>query len=81
MIMFMYMFSTGSVDYNSGPYNVIFPAGETNATFDVTIINDNLLERNENFTLIINVNSLPRKVTTNTIAQATVTIIDNDSKF
>ena len=78
--MFMYMFSTGGVDYNSGPYDVTFPAGETNATFDVTLVNDNLLERNENFTLTINVNSLPRRVATNTIAQTTVTIIDDDSK-
>ena len=41
------------------------------------------MEINETFTLtvIAVMNSLPRKVTiNNTIAQATVTIIDNDSK-
>ena len=78
----MYIFSAGGVDYISGPYDVTFPAGETNATFDVTIVNNNLLERNENFTLTINVNSLriPRNVTTDAIAQTTVIIIDNDSK-
>ena len=78
----IYAHFTGGVDYNSGPYDVTFHVGETNASFDVSIINDNLLERNENFTLtIIVVNSLSRKVTTtNAIAQTTVNIIDNDSK-
>ena len=75
------MHSIGGSDYNSGPYDVTFPAGQTNATFDIPIINDNILERNENFSLtIIVMKSLPRNVTTNVIAQATVTIIDNDSE-
>ena len=41
----------GGVDYNSGPYTAIFPAGSTNATFNVTIIDDDLLEANENIFL------------------------------
>ena len=77
----IYVHSIGSVDYHSGPYDVTFPAGQTNASFDVIINNDNILERNENFSLtIIVMKSLPRNVTTNAIAQATVTIIDNDSE-
>ena len=78
----IYVHSIGSVDYHSGPYDVTFPAGQTNASFDVIINNDNILERNENFSLtIIVMKSLPRNVTTNAIAQATVTIIDNDSEY
>ena len=30
-------FTGGGVDYNSGPYNVIFPAGVTNVSLNVTI--------------------------------------------
>ena len=59
-----------------------FPAEATVASFDVSIINDNILERNENFTLTIVMDSLPSKVTTNvTIAHTTVVVIDNDGKY
>ena len=59
----------------------MFAAGVTSVSFDVIINDDNIIETNENITLSIAVNSLPRKVTTNVnIAQTTVTITDNDSK-
>ena len=59
----------------------MFAAGVTSVPFDVIINDDNIIETNENITLTIAVNSLPRKVTTNvTTAQTIVTIIDNDSK-
>ena len=41
------------MDYTSGPYTVMFPAGQTTATFDVRIIDDDdVLEVDENFILI-----------------------------
>lgn len=59
----------------------MFPAGVTSVIFDVIITDDNIVEMNENLTLAITVNSLPRKVTTNvTTAQTIVTIIDHDSE-
>ena len=59
----------------------MFPAGVTSVLFDVIITDDNIVEMNENLTLAIAVNSLPRKVTTSvTTAQTIVTIIDNDSE-
>ena len=66
----------GGVDYNSGPYNVTFPAGVTNVSFNVTIINDNVLENNEIFHLIIDSSSLPNGVAYGKINQVTVNILN-----
>ena len=44
------------------------------------INSDNILERNESFRLTIAMDSLPKKVTNVSIAQATVIIVDDDSK-
>ena len=71
----------GGDDYNSGPYNVTFPAGVTSVSFNITIINDNILEDNETFELIIDDSSLLSTVTT-VIPNKTVIIIrDTDSKL
>ena len=50
-------------DYNSGPYNVTFPAGVTTVSFNITIINDDVSEDHETFNLIIAEDSLPKSVT------------------
>jgi len=68
-------------DYNSGRYNVEFVAGLTEATVNVSIIDDNITERNESFILSINASSLPSKVSIDDHNQATVTILDNDGKY
>ena len=68
------------MDYSSGPCNIIFPAGDTTAKFDVLITDDNILEEIENFTLTINSSSLPTNVTVGDPNEATVTIVDNDRK-
>ena len=68
----------GGVDYGSGPFTVIIPAGDISVPFDVPIINDNVLEANESFNLTINSSSLPNRVTVTNPYQATVTIVDND---
>ena len=69
------------MDYTSGPYTVTFPAGQTTATFDVPINDDDILEGNENFILTINPSSLPSDVSVGDPDQATVTIVDNDRKY
>ena len=68
------------MDYISGPYTVTFPAGQTTATFDVPINDDNILEGIENFMLTISPSSLPSSVFVGDANQATVTIVDNDRK-
>ena len=70
----------GDVDYNSGPYSVRFPPDTTCVPFDVPVINDNILEHNETFSLIIWSTSLPDQVIIGNPRQSTVTIIDDDSK-
>ena len=67
----------GDVDYNSGPYTVQFDIGVTRVPFNVSITEDNILEGNETFNLIIDSSSLPSKVIIAN-GQATVTIVDND---
>ena len=68
----------GGVDYDSGPYIVIFPAGEISVYLDVPIHNDNILEDDKNFTLTIDPSSTPDGVSG---GPATVTIVDNDRKW
>ena len=75
------VYSTGGgVDYYSGPYTVTFGAGITRVSFNVTIIDDNMLEPNEQFDLTIISSSLPNGFTVDNPSQATVTIVDDDSE-
>ena len=68
------------MDYGSGPYTVTFPAGETRVSFNVSINNNDIYERNEDFTLIIN--PPIAGVTVGSPDQATVIIVDNnDGKY
>ena len=66
-------------DYGSGPHDVIIPANTTSVQFDVVIMDDNILEKAENFILTINISSPPFSVIV-TDPQATVTIVDDDGK-
>ena len=68
------------MDYTSGPYTVIFPAGQTTATFDVPINDDDILESNEDFMLMIDPLT-PIDVTVGSPDEATVTIVDDDCKL
>ena len=68
----------GGVDYQSGPYNVKFPAGVTNVSFNVLINNDNILEVNEEFNLIIRHSS---SIATHSPHRITVIILNDDSKY
>ena len=69
------------MDYTSGPYPVLFRAGETSVTFDVPITDDSILEDNENFMLTIDQSSLPGYVFCGNPDEATVTIVDDDRKY
>ena len=64
------------MDYTSGPYTVTFPAGQTTATFNVPINDDDVIEGAENFMLTIDSSSLPTGLTVGDPGQVTVTIIE-----
>ena len=70
----------GDIDYSSGPFFVTFPARVTRVSFVVVISNDNILEGDEKFSLVIDPSSLPAGVTVSNPALAAVTIYDDDGK-
>ena len=72
------MLTGESIDYDSGPYTITFPAGVTSVTFDILVTDDNKSETNEHFNLTISSSSLPATVTCAEPCNATVTIADND---
>ena len=59
----------------------MFPAGLTEAIFNISLIDDDILEVTETFILIINPSSLPNNVTIGELGEAAVTILDNDGEF
>ena len=69
------------MDYGSRPYEVTFTAGTTEASFNVSLTDDNIFERNEKFMITIDPSSLPSNVTVGDPDQVTVTIVDNDGKY
>ena len=78
------MYLTGGQDYqipNNQYIKVKFPAGETRASFDINIINDDFLEEPETFRITIFELSVPYGITLGSITSAIVTILDDDSKF
>lgn len=60
------------------PYNVEISAGQTTFPFNVSIINDSILEKNESFLIIIVSGSLPNRIHRGNIGSTNVTIVDND---
>jgi len=70
----------GDDDYDSGPYNIRIPAGEIHIEFNVSVIDDNTVESNENFVLVITTESLPKNVKSGNPNKTTVTIVDRDGK-
>ena len=78
---------TDTVDYQytprrSGQITVIIPAGRTSVSFDVTILDDIIIEEDiESFQLSIVDVSLPHDVSVGSIQNATVNIIDDDCKY
>ena len=62
----------------SGPYNVSIPAGQTHVVFEVSIVDDIIVERNETFTLVIIPESLPEKIKITNPERTSITIVEND---
>ena len=74
------MVYVGGVDYNAGLSNVMISAGDVRVTFNILINDDNILEATEEFNLTISSISSSR-IFASSIQQATIFIIDNDSKY
>lgn len=74
-----YNITGGGIDYTSGPYSVNFPVGSTNASFDIKINNDRVLEEDEVFN--ISINSITNGHIVGIPKVAAVTIIDTNSKY
>ena len=71
---------TGGIDYFLGPFSVTFPAGVISVPFNVTLVDDDLVEPYESFTLYIDTSSLPDNVKRVYPYSVSVTIVDDDSK-
>lgn len=65
-------------DFASGPFNVTFHAGETVAMFNVSINDDNTVENNETFAILIDQSSLPNGVSIGNPSRTVVIIVDDD---
>jgi len=79
--MSLVQYCTGCVDYNSGPYIVMFTAGQTRASFGLSVNKDNTLEADEDFTITIDPSSLPDNFGVGDHGSATVTIVDDNGEW
>ena len=68
-------------DYESGPFSIAVIAGEIRVSYNISIINNNIFEASESFTLSINSSSLPSKVLIEPDCMLVVTIVDDDGKL
>ena len=80
LILSFVLIAGNSIDYYSGPYTVNVTAEETkNAVLNIPIIDDNKLEMDENFSVIITSTSQPEKVFISSgRSQAVVFIVNDD---
>ena len=77
LIVVIYL-TLGGVDYASGPYMVEIPAGQTSVKFNISIIEDTILESNEYFILAITSTSLPNKISPGGFDRTNITIVEDD---
>ena len=73
-------FNTGNTDYEPMPYSILFPAGIKVNGFKIEIIDDNIFEDTESFSVVIDSSSLPSGVGVAYPSEASVLILDDDSK-
>ena len=69
---------TGGIDYESIPKVIEIHSGETVASFNIAIFDDNWTEMDEVLSVTIDQNSLPNRVTIAGGGLATITIVDDD---
>ena len=75
----LYGNSTGGGKDYIGPYNVTFPAGITQIEFTIPINDDDVVEdKEESFSLSINLSSLPKNINAGDPDHAAIIIVDDD---
>ena len=77
--IFKCIISGGGVDFNSATQTATITAGTSNSTVDITVINDDIVEGDEMFTMTLNVPTSPG-ITAGDITMATGIIIDTSCK-
>jgi len=80
-IVLLFIYVGGDEDYNSGPHYVTLTPEATRFPFNVSIIDDSKLEKDENFLVAIDLTSLPCGIIVDGPGQATVTILNDDGKW
>ena len=75
------VFYTAGVDYNvtASVFNLIISAGETSSSFNIDIVDDDILENNETFYITIRLLPSCLLLALN-ISASTLTIVDDDGK-
>ena len=66
----------GGKDYTPGRYKTKFPAGKTSALLNITIIIDDVFERDETFDCTVVGAGLPDRVSLGVVRKTTVIITD-----
>ena len=69
------------MDYERGPYPVVFPVNSLQMSYTILVTDDDILEIDEAFNISINSTSLPLDVFIGNISQAVVVIVDEDRKY
>ena len=71
----------GNVDFNSAMQTVTITSGRNSSTVNIAVLNDNIVEGEETFTMELNVPiSLSPGITSGAISMATAYIIDASSR-
>ena len=73
------VFLGNKIDFNSTTQNIIITAGTNSSTVNITVIDDDIVEGDETFTINLNVPVSPG-ILAGAITMATAVIIDTSSK-
>ena len=70
------------IDFNSATQTVTITAGTNSSMMNIPVTDDNIVEGDETFSMSVTVpSSLGPGITTGTITNATITIIDTSSEY
>ena len=74
------MIITGRCDYEDGPYDVTIPIGVTTFKYSIPILDDDVYEINETFSVVIASSNHPQITISRTDNTADVTIINDEER-
>ena len=76
--MYYYTYIYVGDDYKSGPFNVTIPTGETTAYFNISVIDDDVFEADESFSVTIDPSSLSSTLLLRPSCLLIIRIVDDD---